>query len=108
MYKFNGVKVNMGHLLTNIDRQTYSLLDWLGDVGGLYDGLHLLIHYFVVPLGAYALKVELLTSTFNTNSLREGELLSNDLVSYMAGFLCCQDRHRRYRRLLDKASVKID
>jgi len=44
-----------------IERQTYSLLEWLGDVGGLFDGLCLIGGLIIAPLGAFALKTELLT-----------------------------------------------
>ena len=39
-----------------IERQTYSLLDWIGDIGGLFDGLNLLISKFIAPIAAFALQ----------------------------------------------------
>ena len=30
-------------------RQTYSLLDWLGDIGGLHDSLILIVQLFLKP-----------------------------------------------------------
>ena len=47
-----------------IERQTYNILEWLGDVGGLFDMLRLLGKFFISPLAAFALKVELLTQAF--------------------------------------------
>lgn len=38
-YKFASLEVNMSRDLRQIDRETYSLLDWLGDVGGLLECL---------------------------------------------------------------------
>jgi hypothetical protein len=57
-----------------IERQTYSLLEWLGDVGGLFDMLSLIGGSLVAPLTAFALKSELLTQTFRfTESLTYAE-----------------------------------
>lgn len=36
------VELNLNKDLKQIDRQTYSLLDWLGDCGGLLDALVLI------------------------------------------------------------------
>ena len=52
--------MNVSHSLTTIERQTYSILDWFGDVGGLYDGLKILAALFVSPVATFALKTELL------------------------------------------------
>ena len=37
------------------NRKTYDLLDWLGDVGGLLDGLYLLVELFVASYTTLAL-----------------------------------------------------
>ena len=47
-----------------IERSTYSLLDWLGDVGGLFDGLILMTRWFVSPLVVFALRAKLLSQIF--------------------------------------------
>ena len=36
-----------------INRSTYGLLDWLGDVGGLNDALYLIAHLMLAPYYAY-------------------------------------------------------
>lgn len=46
------------------ERETYSLLDWLGDIGGLLEALMILSGVFVGPVAAFALKEELLSSIF--------------------------------------------
>ena len=38
-YKFIGLDFNLSKDLIDVNRQTYSALDWLGDTGGLIDGL---------------------------------------------------------------------
>ena len=42
-------------------RQTYSLLDWLGDLGGLFDALWYIVSLIVRPASAFALQKTLLT-----------------------------------------------
>ena len=43
-----------------IERETYSALEWLGDVGGLFDGLRLTAHIFIGPIATYSIKSHLL------------------------------------------------
>ena len=46
------------------ERETYSLLDWLGDIGGLLEALMIISGVFVGPVVAFTLKEELLSSIF--------------------------------------------
>ena len=48
-----------------IERQTYSALEWLGDIGGLIDGLRLIVLFIVAPLASFTLRVELVSSVFH-------------------------------------------
>ena len=41
-YKFISAEVNFNMDLSAYNRQTYSLLDWLGDIGGLMDALYVI------------------------------------------------------------------
>ena len=41
---------------TNWNRQTYSLLDWLGDLGGLLDIMLHIGHVLVHPVAFFTLK----------------------------------------------------
>ena len=50
--------------LNVVERQTYSVLDWLGDLGGLFDALRYSVGLIIAPIAAYALKAELLSSVF--------------------------------------------
>ena len=45
--------------MPKIRRKTDSLLDWLGDWGGLLDSLHFLADILVSPLTAYMMKSNL-------------------------------------------------
>ena len=75
----NKYKVVSSYITLNMDqnvieRQTYSALEWLGDVGGLFDMLCLLGGSLIGPLAAFSLKAELLTKAFRyTESLVNAE-----------------------------------
>ena len=43
-----------------INRSTYSILDWLGDIGGLHDALQIIGAFIAGPFSSSALKLELL------------------------------------------------
>ena len=45
-----------------INRKTDNLLDWLGDWGGLLDGLKYLCHIILTPYTSYALRLLLTKS----------------------------------------------
>ena len=40
------------------------MLEWLGDVGGLFDGLRLIFSLLIAPVASLAMKSELLISVF--------------------------------------------
>lgn len=64
LYKFLSVEINLSPDLMLWERQTYSLLDFLGDLGGLYDALFLIVKVFVSPLSIFALNSTLLANFF--------------------------------------------
>ena len=57
---------NISHSLTTIERQTYSTLDWAGDIGGLFEALKILAALFVGPVAKLALQTKLLANAFKT------------------------------------------
>ena len=50
------------------NRQTYSLLDWLGDLGGLFDALLYICRMLISPLSVYSLKQTILSNMFRFKS----------------------------------------
>ena len=48
----------------NYSRETYSLLDWMGDLGGLIDALIIVTNYIVAPFAGYRLQAALTSSLF--------------------------------------------
>ena len=61
-YKFGSWELNMHGDRVNWNRQTYSLLDWLGDLGGLTDALLYLSKAIVASLSGHSLRVTLTKS----------------------------------------------
>lgn len=56
--------MNMNHSLTTIERKTYSVLEWVGDVGGLVDGFKLVGFLIAWPIASFTIGAELLSSLF--------------------------------------------
>lgn len=46
------------------ERETYSLLEWLGDIGGLLDALRHIGTFVVAPITSFSLSSDLLSSIF--------------------------------------------
>ena len=60
-YKINSVMLELNQEGTTIERTTYSSLEWLGDVGGLFDGLGLIAQLAVGPFARFAVQSTLLS-----------------------------------------------
>ena len=54
---------------TVIERQTYSCLEWLGDLGGLYDAMRLIGLSIVYPVAFFAMKAEIVMQAFGSRLL---------------------------------------
>ena len=64
LYKFTSMEVKTSLDLFTWSRQTYSLLDWLGDIGGLFDALRYLFFSLAYPVSEFALQTSMLASFF--------------------------------------------
>lgn len=64
LYKFFSVELNLHQQKRIITRQTYDLLQFLGDVGGLVDCLWIIGKFILIPYTSYSLKQLLLLSLF--------------------------------------------
>ena len=42
-------------------RTTYSLLEWLGDVGGVFDALYLIFRFILAPIAAHNMSATLMS-----------------------------------------------
>lgn len=71
-YKITSSFVTLSMDQNIIERQTYSFLEWLGDIGGLYDALRIIGALLIAPLTSFKVKSELLTNIFRfTKSKRK-------------------------------------
>ena len=68
-YKFSSLElyVTLDSLVT--ERETYALLEWMGDLGGLFDALRYIGLYLIAPFASYSLKTELLSTIFNKSMI---------------------------------------
>ena len=65
MYKFMSFEIHLSLDKQRYSRSTYSSLDWLGDVGGLFGILVSIGGLIVQPLSSYALQSALLITAFS-------------------------------------------
>ena len=63
-YKFGSIEVDLNQDLRIINRQTYSLLDWLGDIGGLTDALLIIGKLILLPYTKFKYGAFILTRFF--------------------------------------------
>ena len=75
IYKYNGFWFELRQYSTVIERETYSLLDWLGDVGGLAEALYLISLYFISPITAIIFNSNLLSLFFKIVKGREADMM---------------------------------
>ena len=66
-YKISSLVVHLEQNVSLIERKTYSCLEWLGDIGGLYDATKLIGRAIVYPVAFFSLQTELVTQAFGTN-----------------------------------------
>lgn len=65
-YKFTSVAFQMCLDSMIIERSTYSTLEWLGDVGGLFDALLIIGTLVASPMVSFIMKLNLMHSIFRT------------------------------------------
>ena len=65
-YKFSSISIFFSPDASIVERETYGLLEWLGDVGGFYGALRYLGGFLIAPFTYFHLKVKLLSSIFRS------------------------------------------
>ena len=63
-YKFTSLEINLSPDKLVVNRETYSMLDWLGDLGGLFDALRLLCTLGIFPVSSFSLQATLMSKLF--------------------------------------------
>ena len=67
-YKFTSIEINFSPDREYVTRQTYGILDWFGDLGGLLDILYLLGAVLIYPVENFNLHSLLLSKMFRFRS----------------------------------------
>ena len=63
-YKFLSFSIERDYDVIKTSRQTYGLLDWLGDLGGLRDALKNILELLLIPLVNKAYKITVASTLF--------------------------------------------
>ena len=63
-FMYTSMEIKMSLDLVTWERSTYSLLDYLGDLGGLFDALWYIARFIVKPFSAIHLYATMLTTFF--------------------------------------------
>ena len=107
MYKINSFWIEISSSLTTVERKTYSSLEWLCDVGGLFEGLKIISGFFIAPAASFALRVKLFTAASSDKN-------DDDLASsggggcFLFAYLCsCSAKHARYMQKLSSVEMLI-
>ena len=129
-YKHASVVIKVNPDQKKTSRQTYSMLDWIGDIGGLYDGLNVIGALLIKPIAYFAMNTKLATLLVRlkgpssklkkkkpkdnlvdriTSDLTTNRFLLKPQRSYFLHLFCqrCQSR-RRYDRIVRAALAKIE
>lgn len=78
LFKYMSAEFNMSIDRLNWSRSTYSILDYLGDLGGLLDMLIAIAGYIVAPMASYRLETTLLQTFFRFRESDRRRKVSNE------------------------------
>ena len=85
-YKFSSFQINLDNRIKVSNRQTYDVLDWLGDCGGLADALFRLASFVISVFTSYNIKNVLLTTLFrSTQSSKKDAQPQKELAEPSSG-----------------------
>lgn len=103
-HKFYSLEVELCQKTTTINRSTYSILDWIGDIGGLFDGLYFIGSRMLGPIAAFAMKAELFTLFSEHSEPKKSEEVDTKPIKSFKTY--CR-RKSRYRQILKKVESKV-
>ena len=107
IYRYGSIYLELSQGQTTIERSTYSSLEFLGDVGGLFDGLKILAVIFVGPVSQFTMKATLLQQNFNF--VTSGPQQTSTRISaqpFLSNIKCCR-KNNRYVMMLNKAESRM-
>ena len=120
IYKINGLWIELSPVLTTIERSTYSLLEWFGDVGGLLEALKIIGGSIAAPFAMFALKAKLLflifgevesrqkrqtTDTTDTPQITQTKQIR--VRGFVNNFTCGRPDRRRYKRMMRRGMNEL-
>lgn len=73
-YKFSSLVMYLDQDVTSFERKTYSSLEWLGDIGGLFDAMRIIGQAIVAPVAIFATKAELMKQAFGSQINKFGKV----------------------------------
>ena len=65
MYKITSLWIELSQSKTIIERSTYDVLEWLGDIGGLFDAFRWIGFFIISPIASMKLKEQVMLHTFH-------------------------------------------
>ena len=96
MYKINSFWIELDASMTTIERSTYSILDWVGDIGGLLDGLRFIGSFLLAPIATFLIRIELYKRTTTQNDRQKNNYWS------------CSLKQAKYKRAQLKLTKQLD
>lgn len=63
-YKFTGIELLFDNNVNLVSRETYGFLEFLGDLGGLYDALRIIFGILLAPISSFSLMTNLMINLF--------------------------------------------
>ena len=71
-YKFMSIHLQLTSDINKIERQTYDLLDYLGDIGGLIEIIYYGTRAMIFPFAAMRMKALLVTRLYHLSASTKG------------------------------------
>lgn len=71
LYKLASIWLEQGLSERIVERSTYSFLDWVGNVGGLFNGLRISFSLLLTPITAYSLRSVLLDQVYSSKDSKK-------------------------------------
>ena len=98
-YQYGSMVILFSQDIKSIERNTYSTLEWLGDIGGLFDALSALGSLISAPFTAMALEAELfirfLPAILRKTTKNDSDKSNKRKNHSSKNFLCCWFKNKR-------------
>ena len=68
MYKITSLWIELSQSKTIIERSTYDVLEWLGDIGGLFDAFRWIGIFLIGPIATMKVKGLVMQQSFHQDN----------------------------------------